>query len=390
MVTKMFEIVDAYANSFKIKYLFLDKLFNNKLTETNKAGKQIVQTANIFINFESLYNSIRNTTIEKFVKVATKKELNELYRNMISNFINIVAHYRKYFSKNRIKTNIFLYYNAIPEHKIEYNNTALVENYRQHFFSSLTDLERLTVNSIIQEAISFMRIITEYIENVYMVSTDSVESSLVPMIINMENKYPANINIIISKDEYDLQYVNYNFLLVTKFKKDAVLITKKNVIKYMCFRNKFEEKRLINPLLIPFIISCNGNRKRSIKGVSGFRFIKIYKSLEKLYEAGYLNDDDEETFTITNIAHVINQSNFNFLNRDDIANQVVRNYRAVDLEYQYDVLSDVQKEKIFDQLTDKTDPSTLMEINDRYFSDYPLMLMELNQYDIVDEMREQL
>jgi hypothetical protein len=31
-----------------------------------------------------------------------------------------------------------------------------------------------------------------------------------------------------------------------------------------------------------------------------------------------------------------------------------------------------------------------MEINDRYFSDYPLMLMELNQYDIVDEMREQL
>jgi len=52
--------------------------------------------------------------------------------------------------------------------------------------------------------------------------------------------------------------------------------------------------------------------------------------------------------------------------------------------------SDVQKEKIFDQLTDKTDPSTLMEINDRYFSDYPLMLMELNQYDIVDEMREQL
>ena len=52
---------------------------------------------------------------------------------------------------------------------------------------------------------------------------------------------------------------------------------------------------------------------------------------------------------------MIHQSNFNFLNKEDIANQVVRNYRAVDFEYQYDVTSDVQKQKIFDQLSDKTD-----------------------------------
>lgn len=386
----MFDIVDSYANSFKVRYVYLDKLFNGKLNETDKSGKQIVKTANIYISFESLYNSIRNTNVENFIKVANKKELNELYRCMISNFINIIAHYRKYFSRNKIKTNIFLYYNTIPEHRVEYNNTALVPGYRQHFFHSLTNLDRLTINGIIHESISFMKIITEYIENVYMVSTDSVESSLVPMIVNMENKHPANINIIISKDDYDLQYVNYNFLMITKFKNDPVLITKKNVVKYMCFKKKYEPKRIVNPLLVPFIVSCDGNRKRSIKGIKGIGFIRIYKSLEKLYEAGFLNDDDEDTFSINNIAHVINQSNYNFLNREDIANQVVRNFRAVDLEYQYDVLSDVQREKIFDQLTDKTDPGTLMDINDRYFSDYPLMLMELNQYDVVNEIREQL
>lgn len=390
MVIAMFDIVDAYANSFKVRYVYLDKLFNGKLAETDKSGRQIVKTANIYISFESLYNSIRTTAVENFIKVANKKELNELYRCMISNFINIIAHYRKYFSKNKIKTNIFLYYNTIPEHKTEYNNTALVPGYRQHFFHSLTNLDRLTINGIIHESISFMKIITEYIENVYMVSTDSVESSLVPMIINMENKHPANINIIISKDEYDLQYVNYNFLLITKFKNDPVLITKKNVVKYLCFKKKYEPKRIVNPLLVPFIVSCSGNRKRSIKGIKGIGFVRIYKSLEKLYEAGYLNDDDEDTFGINNIAHVINQSNYNFLNREDTANQVVRNFRSVDLEYQYDVLSDVQREKIFDQLSDKTDPGTLMDINDRYFSDYPLMLMELNQYDIVNEMREKL
>ena len=82
---------------------------------------------------------------------------------------------------------------------MEYNNTALVKGYREHFFKSLTDLDRITVNTIIRESIDFMKIITEYIENVYMVGTDSVESSLVPMIIHMENKHPANVNIIVSK-----------------------------------------------------------------------------------------------------------------------------------------------------------------------------------------------
>ena len=175
-------------------------MFNGHLTDTTKNGKRIVNTANIYINFESLYNCIRNTHVEKYLRVANKKEVNEIYRNMISNFINIVAHYRNYFSKSKIKTNIFLYYNNIPQSRVEYNNTALVKGYREHFFKSLTDLDRITVNTIIRESIDFMKIITEYIENVYMVGTDSVESSLVPMIIHMENKHPANVNIIVSKD----------------------------------------------------------------------------------------------------------------------------------------------------------------------------------------------
>ena len=72
----MFDIVDAYANSFKVRYVYLDKLFNGKLAETDKSGRQIVKTANIYISFESLYNSIRTTAVENFIKVANKKELN--------------------------------------------------------------------------------------------------------------------------------------------------------------------------------------------------------------------------------------------------------------------------------------------------------------------------
>ena len=158
-------------------------MFNGHLTDTTKNGKRIVNTANIYINFESLYNCIRNTHVEKYLRVANKKEVNEIYRNMISNFINIVAHYRNYFSKSKIKTNIFLYYNNIPQSRVEYNNTALVKGYREHFFKSLTDLDRTLSILSFGSLFDFMKILQSISKNVYMVGTDSVESSLVPMII---------------------------------------------------------------------------------------------------------------------------------------------------------------------------------------------------------------
>ena len=44
------ETIDSYINAFKIKYNYLDKLFNGKLN----SSRCNIDTANIFINFESL------------------------------------------------------------------------------------------------------------------------------------------------------------------------------------------------------------------------------------------------------------------------------------------------------------------------------------------------
>ena len=41
------ETIDSYINAFKIKYNYLDKLFNGKLD----SSRCNIDTANIFINF---------------------------------------------------------------------------------------------------------------------------------------------------------------------------------------------------------------------------------------------------------------------------------------------------------------------------------------------------
>lgn len=379
----MFDVIDMHANAFKVKYIYLDKLFNGKLEEKVK-GKQVVETVNLYINFESLYNAVRNRHVEKYIMAANKKELNHAYRCMISNFINVAAHYRKYFTNKHIKTRIFFYYNEIPE-KLDdmmYNNSSMIPEYRHHFFKSINRMDRVVINSIIQESIQFMKIITEYIDDVFMIGTNALESSLVPMVIDMENKHPANVNIVISRDMYDLQYVNKNWLVISKFKDQPILITKRNVIKYLRFRNKYDKlNRIVHPHLLTFILSCLGDRKRGIPGVKGFGFTKTYRALCELYDLGYLNDEDVDTMEIANLTHVMNTNEIKLFKAEDLATELMRSYRVTDLDMQYKFVSDIQRERIFDQLINKIDPDALVDINETYFTDYPLMLMELNNYN---------
>lgn len=380
----MLSAVSAYCNKFKIKYFYLDKVFNGKL-HNGKGKRANVDTVNIFINFESLYNGFRNEHTEKHILSCNKKEVKACYRQCISDFINVAAHYRAYFTRNGIKTNIIYYYNEIPSEYIKYNNSALCDTYRNHFVDSLNNIEKVNVNAMVVECIPIMETIVEYLENVYLVSTKRVESSLIPMVINMESALPANINILITKDTYDFQYVNHNFLVITKNGDDPILLSSKNVIKYMCYKNIKEfdvekERDYINNRLLPFILACMGDRKRSIPKVNRLGFKTVYKNLESLYKIGYIFDEDPETMSIGNLMHVINNESFVTRNKVDIGNRIMSNYRVTDLISQYSVMNNTQKNKIIDQLVDKSDIGTLMEINNKWFEDYPIHLVELNQY----------
>ena len=382
-MASIFENIEGSLSSFKCKYMYMDKLFNGRL-EAKKNKSRLVDTVNIYINFESLCNTIRNKGVEKKLEVLEKKDSKLVYRQMISNFINVAAHYRKYFNRHKVKTNIIFYYNEIGEEYEDYNNSPLYEDYREHFFNSLHSLDRFNVNNMILDAIPFMHIITEYIEDVYFIGSKHVESSLIPFIFMMEGYLPCNMNIIVSKDVYDLQYCNYNCLVISRYASEPVLLTKRNVMKFLCYKNDMnveEMDRFIHPKLITFILACIGDKKRSVYPIRGLGFKTVYKQLLGLYDAGYIFDDDPDTMKINSLMHVLNKNESKLVKAESLASMIISQYQVMDLESQYRVVNDTQKKLLTDQMVDKTDVGALMDINSRYFEDFPLMLMELNQYN---------
>jgi hypothetical protein len=376
-----------------LKYADMDKLFGGKL-DIYKGKKHLIDTVNIFINFESLYNTIRKKNYERILEAATKKEVKAVYRHAISEFINVAAHYREYFNRHRISTNIIYYYNSLSEEYIEYNNCAMMPGYREHFIESTTAMDRYVINGLIADSIPFMEIISEYIDGMYIVGSKRVEASCIPYIIMLENKFPANMNIIVTKDKYDYQYVNMNCLVITKHNLDPVILTKRNVMKFVRFLNDMPDERdvdgkkiktpEISPYLLPFIYATQGDRKRSIPGIKGYGFKSVYNDLVKLYDVGYIFDEEPETMSCANLCRVISSGGGVTKFKDDdgeLADVIAKYYRCFDIPYQVKVASKDQIKHIMSHLKNKYDDQALRDINDKYFDEFPLRLMELTRFN---------
>jgi len=388
----MIELIDGKMASFQVRYVELDKMFNGILQRTTKSGKRLVDTVNIYINLQSVYNALRRPQFEKMFEALNKKENRSAYRQLIAGVINIAAHYRLYFARNKIKTNIVYFYNEIPDSYYEYNNSSICPNYRDHWFESLHNINRWALNTIVYDMIPFMQVICGYLENVYMIETKRVESSLVPFICDMEGFLPSNMNMIVTNDVYDFQYVNHNYLVATRYFSESMLVTKRNLMKYACYRmgREWEPKRYINPLLYNFILACIGERQRSISPIPKLGFKTVYKNLMKLYDAGYIFDENTDTMNIQHLMHVLNDTNYTILKKENIATEIMSNWNAIDLATQYKQVSKTQIKKIDSQIEDKTDVAALMDINDRYFSETPLKLIELNQYNPREEIDREI
>lgn len=376
----MVELLDNCLHGFKVKYMVLDQLLADVIGPKVPKKKKL-DTVNIFINMESLYNSFRNKGTEKTILKYTKEELRYVYRQLIAGIINVAAHYRKYFAYNKVKTNIVYYYNEIKDVLTKYNNSFYLDDYREHFFESLHALDRWTVNGMVKDIIPLVKIICKYLENIYVIGADRVEASLIPFFIDMEGLMPSNMNIFVTKDEYDFQYVNYRGLIVVKYQDTPILLSKKNLMRYIKWKHEINTDKMISPLLMNFILSCVGDRKRSIRGLKGVGYISIYKELAKLYDVGYILPQDDATTHVRYLVEILGDQSFKMIKKQDLIDKIVRNYKTIAVDFQYEHMEEVQKMKIKEQIIDKNDPKALMEINEKYFEDTPIQLFELNQFE---------
>lgn len=362
--------LDAIFNLHKVKFSKLDILFKDVDVQS------AINRVNVFINIESIYHMFHNSYMEDQLTVMDSEELKDTHANIISNTINLASHYRLFFTKNKISTNIVFYMNDHNRYT-KLNNTMHVKKYRSKYVYDYTEnAEFELVNSLLESATKALDNIVDYIDGVYFITSDRIESSIIPMVMVDEKIIDGQLNIMVTRDQYDLQYVNKKFLIVYPMKDDGSrLVTEDNLYDVFRAKDELKETYKLPSYLYSFMLSVIGDKRRSIGKIKGVGLNTIYKNLAKLFKT--LDISEDEYISFEQLAISIKEDPTNPSGNRE---KVINNYLAVDIDRQMSMVSPAQKTSIETQVIDRYDATALKSINDRYFDTCPINIIELDNY----------
>ena len=297
---------------------------------------------------------INNQLIARNDTLFTKKE-------MLSNIINLAQHYRLYCAKQDIESEVYLYWNYPCG---EFTNREYEPSYKLYYSNKIhKNLQAGYVNEILEQIYPQLSVIIKYINQVYLLTDSEVESSVFPYIITKKN--PDNCqNIIVSTDKYDFQYVLKGFDILVPSKDDSKLVTKDNVIQCLKDITNVTIEDTIPVTYIPFALSLLGDKYRNIQKIKGVGFSSIIKVINKGLSEMILT---ENTTGIDMLSKII---------KPDSRELFMNNYRCVNIDYQYDRLTEKQLYNITSKIIDKFDDYAIAYMNDRYFKEHLIMLVE--------------
>lgn len=343
--------MDRTFNLFKVRFNVLDDLFSRQCKYITKDSR-----VNVFINMEPVLRKLLSVTNEDYSRVS-KINLKEF----TSNIINLAAHYRLFFAKNKLYSRIYVY---IPTPQSAYINSTFIEEYRQGYYHNMTkNAKYKNLGNVISDSQEIVQLISEYIEGVYFIESGSIENSVIPYIINSENNDNFH-NFIVSNDPYDFQYANLGFDIIVPKKEDSYIVNKDNLIRCLKTRERVETDLEPGPLVYPFILSIMGDKRRSIPKISRMGLMTILKTIDKAISNNIITD---RTFNINLLSSIV---------RDDYSSILLNNFYATDIKSQYSRLGQYDTYFISKQIKDKYDEESLKKINDLYFSETPIMLLE--------------
>lgn len=347
--------MDPIFNMFKIKYADMAKLIPIYCKELKRDSK-----VNVFINFEPILKYLSIGNANDYIKVSDNSD-----KEMISNIINMMAHYRQFFTKHKLYSKVYLYI-PYPFNKVGDVSSVVYPNYRDNFKSKFvknSSTKRLV--KCINENMEIIKTISEHIEGCYIITSESIENSLVPFIINKENSNPEEVNFIVTSEPYEYQYVNHGFYILRPSRNADYMISKYNLIDTIKMEQKlFNNEIEVNPNAYEFILSILGDKTKNIEKIKKLGLASILKLIDK----GIKENKISKIFTIEDISKFI---------REEYKDILFNNYMVSSIEMQYKLLNTSNKFSILSQIKERFDNVGLKKINDEYFQESPLQVLEL-------------
>lgn len=351
--------MDIHFNGYKIKY----QLMNQFMRPIRNSQK--IYNVNIFIDLDDVFHNLHRPLVNNEFQVCGRNAP----RQLISNIMNLAGHYRNWAIKEHLNPTVYLVYSGARK---RFKNNIYIPNYREKFFNinGENHSDYFFINQSIRQSYDILHIICKYITGVYIIDSKYIEPSVIPNFIS--DIYRADWNILVSRDVYSLQYCYKDkWSMISPKGDNSVFITKSNLWNYICARErvfKEDESALLNydPQLYVITKAIVGDKYRSIPRLKRCGWKTIFKYLDEAFDASSSSGNLYEI-----------QANYltNLISSKKLSDeQITNNYSCVDIDWQTSVLLDTDKNLILNQITDMEDYNALVEINNKYFSQFPINL----------------
>ena len=335
-----------------IRYNDLNRLLSGQFSKDDKV--------NLFINLEHLVRPLLGKNYKKYLQ--TRKD--DRVKELISDILNIAAHYRKFFASSGIYTKVYMYIGRPDCSK--YLNQLHDPNYRAPYFERFNRSDAVGVRGLIEEALKLAKVIVDYIDGVYILETTVIEPSIIPQYIS-KNGWR---NVLLTNDVYEYQYAAENDFIILRAKlNDPHIVTKENVIERIKLHEKVSSDITFDPSFASLIISGIKDKYRGITNLGNLSLTKWIKLLKELEKGHYISSPNPDISPIAYMpADVIDP---------DVAAQLLINHKMVDIPHQEKIIK--MDELIDGLLIDKFDNVSLKGIGDM-FTEFPINLIEIQDF----------
>lgn len=351
-------------NMLKLKYAVYDESI------TSMGFLKPDDKINVFINLESAWIylcSIRD--LEK------KIILNRNFKTeMVVDIVNIAGHYKEFFKNNGLETNVFLYTTDFNSEIEEFKESQFNPDFRAYYLNKYNGNPKYitTMEALKDEILPKVKMLCDFIPNVYYISGNNIDGSMIPYIIGQT--MPDRQNFIVSRDPYETQYFfEDNFthhLYIRGYSKSSLSWNMRGYLKDISTLESItdDEVKLFesNRSFYLLFLACAGEKYRSIDGLRGIGLRSIYKYIKDSIDCNRITQD---TSSIELLSKIFNDT--------EMEERVTENFKCLDMRNSYKLLLQGEIKDITSQVVDRIDLNALKQLNQTTFKDNQLRLESL-------------
>lgn len=344
--------MDRMFHAYKIRYERLNEFFIPM-----RAARKI-NSVNIFINLDDFYHKIHRPYTDGEFQTTGKN----VSKQLVSNLMNLIGHYKNWAVKEHLQCKVFLVYTTSEVFK----NGMILPKYRE-YYRQIYDLKNPSfffINTAINDGFSILQVMTKYVPNVYAIDSGYLEPSIIPLYL--AGIYDSDYNIIVSKDDYDLQYVATDKWGILIPKGDhSSLAVKGNVWDYVRIRAGIRDPFYFHPTVLLWALAIMGDKYRSIPKLTRTGWKTV---LQYLREASAPYDDDSMLdLQLQRVVQYIDKKKIETTSFND-------NLYCFSAQQQVDAMLNSDRAIIAHQLSDMDDHQTLYRANETVFKEFPINL----------------